>query len=278
MSEFDYHRAFAVDECQARRDRPDIAELLGPRFDQPRGELAPKTLIICAAPRTGSYELARYLTAAGMGVPHEYFNPVCAAAIAGRWGLSPDPLAPTELGDFIGELRRRRSPGGVLAIKLQYWQYVDTLRNEHGRALFAGAVVVHLFRADVVSQFASWRRACELGSFDFTDRVTHQPRDTAAVSCKAGLTAMLDQLVGDDAGFRRLFVCAGVRPVFCETAELVRDPRPLVAQVAAALGITLDQDALERAIAAGARYPGGEDTPCRIRETQDLLADLAFST
>ena len=34
--------------------RPDIVDLIGPWFDRPRGEPAGKTLIICAAPRTGS--------------------------------------------------------------------------------------------------------------------------------------------------------------------------------------------------------------------------------
>ena len=64
--------------------RPDIVDLIGPWFDRPRGEPAGKTLIICAAPRTGSTNLARLLTAAGIGVPHEYFNPPFAAVAASR--------------------------------------------------------------------------------------------------------------------------------------------------------------------------------------------------
>src|SRR5580692_8309182 len=116
VSDFDPVAIFNSGQIADPGARPDIAALLGPRFDQPRGEPAAKTVIICAAPRTGSYELARLLTAAGIGVAHEYFNPSCAAAIAARWNLPANVLAESELGRYIDELRRRRSPGGVCAI------------------------------------------------------------------------------------------------------------------------------------------------------------------
>lgn len=276
MPPFDSVAAFAVEQDAAPGARPDIAELLGPRFDQPRGKPAARTLILCAAPRAGSYELARFLTAAGLGVAHEYFNPTCAAAIAARWGLPGNPLAEPELGRYVDELRRRRAPGGAFAVKLQYWQYEDTLRNAHGRALFDGATVVHLFRADVARQFASWRRACETGRFDFTDRVTHPPRDPESVHGREGVKAMLDQLVGDDANFRRLFVAAGVRPIFCETEALMRDPRPFVARVAAALGVAVDAERLERAIAGSAPYPSDGAEARYQREAVELLGPEAF--
>jgi LPS sulfotransferase NodH len=276
LSDFDPIAIFNSGQLGDPGPRPDITALLGPRFDQPRGEPAAKTLIICAAPRTGSYELARLLTAAGVGVAHEYFNPSCAAAIAARWKLPANVLAESELGRYIDELRRRRSPGGVCAIKLQYWQYEDTLRNAHGRALFDAAVVVHLFRADVVGQFLSWHRACESGQFDFTDRATHPPRDSASLYRSDGLLPMLDQLVTDDGNFRRLFVLAGIRPIFCEFDDLGRDPRAIVAAIAAALGVPVDQDLLLKAIAHGGRYPHGADDDRRERALHQTMLPLAF--
>jgi hypothetical protein len=54
--------------------RPDALTLIGPEYDRVPAEPADRTLIICSAPRTGSWELCRYLLAAGVGVPHEYFN------------------------------------------------------------------------------------------------------------------------------------------------------------------------------------------------------------
>lgn len=276
MNEFDPTAAFDAGDVGDPGPRPDIAALLGPQFDQPRGEPATKTLIICAAPRTGSYELARFLTAAGIGVAHEYFNPTCAAAIAARWTLPKNVLEDSELSRYIDELRRRRSPGGVFASKLQYWQYEDTLRNAHGRALFEHAIVVHLFRADVVSQFTSWHKACESGRFDFTDRVTHPPRDSASLYRMDGLLPMLDQLVTDDANFRRLFVLAGIRPIFCEFEDLSRDPRALVATIAEALAVPVNHDRLARTIANSARYAHRSDDACRECVLQDMMLPTAF--
>src|SRR5260370_32405008 len=97
--------------------RPDVIDLIGPWFDRPRGEPAKKTLIICAAPRTGSYELARLLTAAGIGIPHEYFSPTYAPVVASRWGLTPSVLSESQIENYILELRCRRSAAGVLATK-----------------------------------------------------------------------------------------------------------------------------------------------------------------
>ncbi len=276
MNDFDPIAAFDAGRLDDPGPRPDIATLLGPLFDQPRGEPAAKTLILCAAPRTGSYELARFLTAAGVGVAHEYFNPTCAAAIAARWRLPANPLEEGVLAGYVDELRRRRAPGGVFVVKLQYWQFEDTLRNAEGSALFENAVVAHLFRADVTSQFASWRRACESGRFDFTDRVTHPPRDSANLGRIEGLLPMLDQLVSDDANFRRLFALAGIRPIFCEYEDLCRDPRAIVGRVADALGAPVDRDRLEKAIAHGARYARQADDTDREEALRRLMRLQAF--
>lgn len=278
MKDFDPIAAFDAGRLDEPRPRPDIATLLGPLFDQPRGEPAAKTLILCAAPRTGSYEFARFLTAAGLGVAHEYFNPTCAAAIAARWGLPANPLEEGALAGYVGELRRRRAPGGVFAVKLQYWQFEDTLRNAQGSALFESAVVAHLFRADVVSQFASWRRACESGRFDFTDRVTHPPRESARLHRMDGVLPMLDQLVSDDANFRRVFALAGIRPIFCEYEDLCRDPRAIVARVAAALDLPVDHDSLEKAIAHAARYAREAEDLDREEALRRLMRAQAFKT
>jgi hypothetical protein len=55
--------------------RPDLVDLAGPDYDVAVTERANKTLIICSAPRTGSYELCRFLLAAGLGIPFEYMHP-----------------------------------------------------------------------------------------------------------------------------------------------------------------------------------------------------------
>jgi len=271
LDEFDPVVALNAAEPGDPGPRPDIVALLGPHFDRPRGEPAPKTLILCAAPRTGSYELARLLTAAGIGVAHEYFNPTCAAALAARWGLPGDVLEEAALGGYIDELRRRRWAGDVFATKLQYWQFKDTLRNAHGRALFEPAVVVHLFRADILAQFVSLHRARETGRFDFTDELTHFPSGEAEPYAIEVLRRMLDELVAEDANFRRLFALGGMRPIFCEYAELGRDPHGVVARIAAALAVPVDQDRLAATVAHGARYGRADD---RVQRQAALLAVL----
>src|SRR4029078_7318305 len=132
--------------------RPDVVDLIGPEFDREAAEPPRRTLIICSAPRTGSYELARHLTAAGIGVPHEYFSPNYARRLAGRWALTENPLGDRGLPNYVELLRRRRVQGGVFATKLQFGQFDRHLRNQTGAALFEDAVFVHLFRPDVASQ------------------------------------------------------------------------------------------------------------------------------
>src|SRR4051794_30884078 len=89
-------------------ERPDALDLIGPEFDRTSTQPAERTLIICSAPRTGSYELCRYLVAAGLGVPHEYFNYSYAKRLGDRWGFPKNPLEPAELDRYISTLRRRR--------------------------------------------------------------------------------------------------------------------------------------------------------------------------
>ena len=96
-------------------ERPDVIDLTGPDFDFISSEPARRTLLICAGPRTGSFELCRYLIAAGIGVPHEYFLSYFAKRLAKRWGIFSDPLAEPTIARYIEGLRRRRSQGGVFA-------------------------------------------------------------------------------------------------------------------------------------------------------------------
>jgi len=253
--------------------RPDLIDLIGPEFDRPSAEPARRTLIICSAPRTGSWELARHLIAAGIGVPHEYFNPNHARRLAERWVFTEDPLSETGLPRYIEVLRRRRVQGGVLATKLQFWQFDNYLRNPTGATLFENACIVHLFRPDVASQYASLRAANESGMWDFSPRQTTTPRvrqgEPFEDFFKQALADM-NYLLGEDAGFRGLFILLGVRPIFITTEELSRDPRSLVRRIAEAMTVAVNEDALERSIAGSARYD-------REKQRAKAMADLVDS-
>ena len=237
--------------------RPDVVDLIGPEFDSQSPAPADRTLIICSAPRTGSYELCRYLLAAGIGVPHEYFQFGYARVLAKRWAIADAPLREPQLGCYIEELRRRRGRNGVFATKLQFDQFEHALRNRHGAALFDGACVVHLFRPDVAGQYASYRTAITRGVWDFSQRQTTKPaiRDPANFDkFFADALSELRRIIDADAGFRSLFVLLGIRPLFVTTDELFGEPHRVIRRIADATGTAVDEDALQRAIACSAAY------------------------
>jgi LPS sulfotransferase NodH len=237
-------------------------------------------LIICSAPRTGSSELCRYLIAAGIGVPWEYFHPRFASALAQRWGFTVDPLGQSELGRYIDVLRRRRSQNGVFSTKMQFWQFDRNLRNEQGAALFNGACVVHLFRPDVARQFASLRAAKGSGLWGFSERPTHPPVKRAAVGSSEDLREALkdmDWVLGEDAGFRGLFVLLGIRPLFVTSDELFADPGRIVRRIGDAISAPVDEEGLRRAIAAGAPYGRDQQREESIAGLEELFKKVAFS-
>jgi len=237
--------------------RPDALALIGPEYDRASSQPAARTLIICSAPRTGSWELCRYLLAAGIGVPHEYFNPNYARRLGERWAFSKIPLEGSELSRYIDALRRRRAQGGVFATKLQFPHFDRCLRNEHGRQLFDTAAVIHLFRPDAVAQYTSYRSALETGVWDFSTRPTLPPvvRDSKDFDdfLKQALRE-LDFLMGQDAGFRCTFALLGILPFFVTTDELFRNPRDVIRNVANIMGLSVNESGLEHALEVSAPF------------------------
>ena len=262
---------------EAAPKRPDAMDLIGPDYDRPSTDPAGQTLIICSAPRTGSYELCRYLLAAGIGVPHEYFNPNYALRLAERWGFARSPLEPSELARYVGALRMRRGQNGVFATKLQFPHFDRILRNESGRRLFEKATIVHLFRSDAPGQYASFRSALESGCWDFSNRPTTAPvaRDSHDVEkfLRQALNE-LDALMGQDAGFRCLFALAGVKPIFVTMDELFDRPREVVGKIADAMQLPFNAAALDQAIALSAAY--GRDPTKAVEGLAEHFKRIAF--
>jgi LPS sulfotransferase NodH len=255
----------------AQSKRPDAIDLIGSAFDRPSSGPATRTLIVCSAPRTGSYELCRYLIAAGIGVPHEYFHPNYSRLLAERWAFTEHPLVEKQLSRYLAALRRRRAQNGVFATKLQFAQFDRYLRNRHGAALFDGATVVHLFRPDVATQYASARAALESGTWDFSQRQTSPPLVRDRANFNEFFKQALDELnwiVSEDAGFRGLFVLLDIHPIFVTTDELFREPHAVVGRIAAAMALPIDEVALAGAIARSASY--GRD-----REREKAVSGLA---
>src|SRR3954454_14110809 len=66
------------------------AQMTSELLDQPEFTGEPRKIFICSTPRSGSYMLCRFMINAGLGVPHEYFNPVIMREIAPRLGLGKE--------------------------------------------------------------------------------------------------------------------------------------------------------------------------------------------
>jgi LPS sulfotransferase NodH len=259
--------------------RPDLIDLIGPEFDRVSPEPARRTLIVCASPRTGSYELCRYLTAAGVGVPHEYFNAKIARRLAERWDLGEHPLTPDGLSLYIDTLRRRRAQNGVFATKLFAPQFEDNLRNRQGAALLKGACFVHLYRTDPATQYASFRAAMESGTWDFSSRQTSPPRRRPREDPKKyqqQAVKELTMLMRQDMDFRVLFVLLGIRPIFVTSEGFFRDPRIVVRRIAQAVRVPVNEEALERAIAASAGYGHRADRERAVAGLAEGFREMAF--
>jgi LPS sulfotransferase NodH len=257
--------------------RPDAIDLIGPDYDRVSTEPAKRTLIICSAPRTGSYELCRYLVAAGIGIPHEYFNSSYARRLGDRWGFSKSPLDPSELPRYIAALRMRRGLGGVFATKLQFPHFNGSLRNRLGRGLFEGATIVHLFRPDAGAQYASYRSVLESGIWDFSTRATttpliRDPKNTEKYRMEA--LQELDMLMGQDAGFRCLFTLAGISPIFVTTSDLFADPRAVIGKIANAMQLPVNAEELEQALSVSASY--GRERRKATAKLDDFFKQIAF--
>jgi LPS sulfotransferase NodH len=231
--------------------RPDILDLIGEEYDRAPTEPARRTLIICAAPRSGSYELCRLLTAAGLGVPHEYFHDQFARSIAARWSIPGDPLAEDMIEMYVDALRRRRATKDLFATKLQFWQFDRFLRNRHGAALFEGACVIHLFRPDVAEQFTSFRKAMITGRWDFSPRSSSTPQPDGLSEALNSL----DVLIAEDAGFRRLFALLGINPMFFMADDIGKRPCETVNAIARMLGASINRSGLDEMLATSAPYP-----------------------
>lgn len=235
-------------------------DLIGPEYDVQSETPADRTLIICSAPRTGSYELCRFLLAAGVGIPHEYFHPQFLEILRKRWDL-PEKILKTEIADiYLQLLKHQRMQNGVFALNMQCWQYSENLQNRTGAALFNNAVVVHLYRPDILNQTVSWRIAMNTGIWDFSGRQTAEPREYPATKQENVdlFVSDLDFIAGEDAGFRKLFAMAGIEPIFLTTPQLFQNPKEIVCELARLMGVEPDVAALEAMIASSKRYAPDE--------------------
>jgi LPS sulfotransferase NodH len=235
------------------------AQLSSEALDQPEFDGQPRKIIICSTPRSGSYMLCRYMVNAGLGVPHEYFNPVIMREIAPRLGLGesiaalkwrpislrdrlpfrlPDRVAEERvLAAYIARLVPRRCQRGIFAAKIHFDQYFKVLDNPTGRKLLDGALFIHLFREDLLRQTVSRNFSYVTGRWGDDDAVTTAPMPQGDLLTPAGIDREMLILAEEDREWRVLLARNGLAPLTISYERLCDDPPAFIATIAERLGI-----------------------------------------
>jgi len=235
------------------------AQMTGELLDQPEFTGQPRKIFICSTPRSGSYMLCRYMINAGLGIPHEYFNPVLMREIAPRLELGEAieglkwrslslrdrlPFARADraaeidfLANYVAALVPRRCQGGVFAAKIHFDQYIRVLDNPVGRKFLDGGLFIHIFREDLLKQAVSRNFAYVTGRWGIDDTVTTAPMAQADLFDFGGINRELETLADEDRGWRVFLARNGLAPISISYEQLCKDPTGLVAAIAERVGV-----------------------------------------
>ena len=228
-------------------------------LDQPAFDSEPRKLFICSTPRSGSYLLCRYMINAGLGVPHEYFNPINMREIAPRLGLGAaidglqwrrrtlkdrlpfgNPARTAEMQfveQYIAALVPRRCQFGVFAAKFHFDQYTKVLDNPVGWKLLSGGLFVHLYREDLLGQAISTNFAYATGRWGIDDTVTTSPDAGMDLNDASALDRTIENLAADDLGWRVFLARNGIYAISVSYERICQDPFGFVCELADRLGI-----------------------------------------
>lgn len=216
----------------------DLSEfaLDGEAFDRPPPRRSPVRYFILSQRRSGSFMLCRALIRAGLGVPHEYFQPDHARVLAGRWGASSPKAGGPAPRDFLDALVRRRTSGGFFGAKVQYWEHETALAGRDGDLFLEGGRFVYLYRRDLLAQAVSFRLAEITGQWGSDGKVSTRPMRKEDPFDPAGVDRKMNVLLYDELGWRSFMARRNIEALFVSYEELRADPRGVLARVAGHLG------------------------------------------
>ena len=229
-------------------------------LDQPEFSGQPKKIFICSTPRSGSYFLCRHMINAGLGVPHEYFNPIVMQQMAPRLGLEADIRGLTWsprtrkdrllfrrgrgraaelafLRKYLGILLARRCQGGVFAAKVHFRDFRRTLDNSQGDALLANTLFIQLYREDILKQAVSEHFGQLTGRWGIDDSVTTPPVANPNFFDAEAVDRALNDLADQDRGWRVFFARRGVVPLAISYERLCEDPFSFLDVIARRIGV-----------------------------------------
>jgi LPS sulfotransferase NodH len=262
-------------------------------LDQPAFAGKPKKVFICSTPRTGSYLLCRHMINAGLGVPHEYFNPFVIGQIAPRLGFDDAFRAlrwrPRGLKDTLGlrkgeraaeqaflerylqALAPRRCQGGVFAAKIHFRDFRGVLDNPVGQRLLDGGLFVYLYREDLLGQAVSEHFGQLSGRWGIDDTVTTPPALDGDYFDAAAIDRAVDDLSEQERGWRVFLARRGAAPMSISYEKLCEDPFSFVAAIGERIGA--DPGALRRGYdETDARALEGTQRPSKAEAARHYLA------
>lgn len=233
-------------------------QLTSEALDQKPFHGKPTKIFICSTPRSGSYMLCRYMVNAGLGVPHEYFNPIIMRQMGPRLGLhqaqklnwrprSPwDYLPPGRtarskeikfLRQYLDSLIPQRCLNGAFAAKMHFDHYLKVLDNPVGHELLDGGLFVHLYREDLLAQAVSTHFANLTGQWSIDGVVTTAPVPNPDFFDATAIRKTLKELADCDRGWRLFFGHNGVSAISISYEKLCTDPFGAVAHIASHAGV-----------------------------------------
>jgi LPS sulfotransferase NodH len=266
-------------------------------LDQPESSGQSKKIFICSTPRSGSYFLCRHMINAGLGVPHEYFNPIVMSQMAPRLGLESDirGLAwwpQTWKDHFLFHRRRgrlaqlaflrkylrflltRRSQGGVFAAKVHFRDFRRTLDNPVGDALLEDTLFIQLHREDILKQAVSEHFGQLTGRWGIDDSVTTTPAANPNFFDPGAVDRALNHLADQDRGWRVFFARRGVIPLSISYERLCEDPFSFLEAIARRVGV--DPSKLRRDYSETALPPAKDQAlPSKDEVARHYLAAIA---
>jgi LPS sulfotransferase NodH len=219
------------------------SELSSELLDVPSDGCPTHKVLICTSPRSGSFLLCRKMIGCGLGIPHEYFNAIHVKDIGVRFGII-DLALPQRMKDDLKLLERytdmlaaERTANGVLAIKLQFWQYDMFLDNPVGDKFLQNAWFVHLYRSDVLGQAISLHFARLTGKWGFDDSITTTPAASPNFFNFNAIDQEIEGILGEDHNWRRFFAKNGITPFEIAYEELCSAPTKLLRSLSAWIGV-----------------------------------------
>jgi LPS sulfotransferase NodH len=267
-------------------------------LDQTEFSGTPKKVFICSTPRSGSYLLCRYMINVGLGVPHEYFNPIVMRQIAPRFGFeegmrglrwwppgrkdllflrAKERAAEREfLRKYLPAVIARRCQQGVFAAKIHFRDFRTVLDNPVGHRLLEGGLFVHLYREDRLKQAISERFAQLTGQWGIDDAVTTTPAAEPDFFDLGAIHRTMGDLSAQDQGWRSWLAQNGRNPLSISYERLCEDPFSFVKTIASHLGI--HPQALRRGYSEPTSpYEGDPRTPSKAEVARRYLASAYCS-